>query len=181
MAETKARTQHNSPNSSVTANFTEKSAPAANGNGTAKKTPVSFDAAFLTSPIVSADDTAIKEAAQPKNKRSDAQLALDGVTPQIHKAWIDAGKPAAFAKIPTVSYPVDPAGVTKLKGMIRKAAEQNETRARFGSEVTVTPEMVTKSPKLTDAHLGLVLVTFGIVDRSKGKAEKPAETAKSPE
>jgi hypothetical protein len=150
-------------------------APASNGNGTAKKAPA-FDAAFLTSPIVSADDSAIKEAAQPKNKRSDAQLALDGVTPQIHKAWVDAGKPAAFAKIPTVSYPVAPEGVTKLKGMIRKAAEQNETRARFGSEVTVTPEIVAKSPKLTDAHLGLVLVTFGVMDKSKPKTDtKPAE------
>lgn len=171
MADTKAQTRPNAA---------QASAPESNGNGTPKKAPT-FDAAFLTSPIVSADDKTIKELSQPKNKRSDAQIALDGVTPQIHKAWVDAGKPAAFAKIPTVSYPVDPAGVTKLKGMIRKAAEINETRARFGAEVTVTPEMVAKSPKLTDAHLGLVLVTVGIVDRTKAKDEKPAETAKSPE
>lgn len=163
MADTKTQNRPSAP---------QASAPESNGNGAAKKAPA-FDAAFLTSPIVSADDKTIKELSQPKNKRSDAQVALDGVTPQIHKAWIDAGKPAAFAKIPTVSYPVAPEGVTKLKGMIRKAAELNETRARFGAEVTVTPEIIAKSAKLNDSHLGLVLVTFGIMDRSAGAKPKP--------
>jgi hypothetical protein len=160
MADTKTQNRPAAP---------QTDAPASNGNGTAARTPApTFDAAFLNAPVITADNKIIKEAAQPKNKRSEAQIALDGVTPQIHQAWVQAGKPAAFAKLPTVSYPVKPEGVTKLKGMIRKAADFNGTRPRFGSDVTITPEIVASSPKLNDSHVGLVLVTFGVMDKSAG-------------
>lgn len=150
-----------------------------NGNGSngAKAAPVTFSTDFLTSPVVTAGNDVIKAAAQPKNKRSEAQIALDGVTPQIHEAWVKAGKPAAFAKLPTVSYPVSPEGVTKLRGMIKKAAEWNKTRARFGSDVTITPEIVAASPNLNDSHLGLVLVTFGIMDPAGSKAAQTTDSA----
>src|ERR1700744_4800854 len=139
----------------------QKAPNAAQSNG--NETPAAsngFDAAFLSAPIVTAQAKTVKAAAQPKNKRSAAQLALDAVTPQIHEAWVKAGKPAAFAKLPTVSYPVDPEKATKLKGMIRKAAEIHGNRARFGQDVTITKDMISELPQLNDSHEGLTLVTF---------------------
>jgi hypothetical protein len=159
-----------STTSQKTQNDAQTNGAASNGNG------AGFDAAFLSAPIVTAQAKTVKAAAQPKNKRSAAQLALDAVTPQIHQAWVKAGKPAAFGKLPTVSYPVDPEKATKLKGMIRKAADINETRARFGQDVTITKDMIAELPQLNDSHEGLTLVTFGVMDKSKpAQTDKPAE------
>lgn len=151
---------------------TATNAAQTNGNGSG-----AFDAAFLSAPIVTAKAQTVKAAAQPKNKRSAAQLALDAVIPQIHQAWVSAGKPAAFAKLPTVSYPVDPDKATRLKGMIRKAAEIHGRRARFGADVTVTKDMIKELPQLTDKHEGLSLVTFGVMDKS-AKPEATPTAAK---
>jgi hypothetical protein len=148
----------------------ETNGAATNG---AKSAPVTFEASFLTAPLVTATNNTVKALAQPRNKRSAAQIALDGVTPQIHDAWVKAGKPAAFSKLPTVSYPVKPEGATKLRGMIRKAADFNKTRARFGEDIVITPELARDTAGLNEAHVGLVLVTFGIMDKSE-KSEKPA-------
>jgi hypothetical protein len=129
-------------------------------------TAPAITADFITSGLkVTANVPGVKTLAQPKNKRSEAQKALDGVVPQIHAAWVEAGKPSAFAKLPTVSYPVDPERSSNLHGMIRKAADLHGLRARFGQDVTVTPE-VAKALELNDAQIGSVLVTFAIMDKS---------------
>jgi hypothetical protein len=162
----------------------QSGAPATNGQTTPETTPAPFDVSFLSAPVVTAQATSVKTLAQPKNKRSEAQMALDKITPQVHKAWVDAGKPAAFLKLPTLSYPVDPERATKLKGMIRKAAEFNgdsgtPTRARFGADVTITPEIVADPAikGLTEAHVGLTLVTFGIMDKSQRATDENGSEA----
>lgn len=128
-----------------------------------------FEASFLSTPIVTAQNEAVKAAAQPKNKRSPAQLALDGIVPQIHEAWVKAGKPSAFGKLPTVSYPVAPEGAAKLRTMIRKAADVQEPqkmRARFGQDVTITPDMAVTMGLDPEADAGKTLVTFAIMDKA---------------
>lgn len=136
-----------------------------------------LDVDFINSGLtVTAGNDLVKKLAQPKNKRSDAQVALDEKVPEIHAAWVKAGKPSAFAKIPTVSYPVHPTRASNMHGMIRKAADFHGLRARFGQDVVITPE-VANALGLPDTQHGNVLVTFGIMDKSKSASngDAPAE------
>jgi hypothetical protein len=59
----------------------------------------------------------------PIRKRSEQQAAMDAVGKRAYQAWVDAGRPSAWGKVPSVTYFVPPERVEHYKYLIRRTAD----------------------------------------------------------
>jgi hypothetical protein len=118
-----------------------------------------FTSDFLSNPLQATEDEIVRAA--PTRERSEQQKAVDKVIPQLHAAWVAAGKPTNWTKMRRViaKYPVAPENAAALKYLIRRAADLHGLRAKFGSAVR------TKD--------GKEIVAFAIMDK------RPRETSKA--
>jgi hypothetical protein len=81
---------------------------------------------------------------QPTVERKPEQLAMDKVVERAHAAWVKAGRPSAWAKMPVVTYYLDPTHVEGYKYLIRRAADFHGIRPRFGTPTRVTRSLIGK-------------------------------------
>lgn len=113
------------------------------------KHDLDFGLDFLAAPQL-ASETEVRQTA-PQRERSEVQRTMDAVIPKAHAAWIQAGKPSQWGKLPVVTYRVPPEKVDGLKYLVRRAADFHGVRARFGSAAR-------------DAS-GMEIVAFAVMDK----------------
>ena len=101
----------------------------------------------------------LAKATVPVRKRNDFQLAMDQVAQDAYDRWIEKGRPTVWARMPVVTYFLDPEDVAERRKLIRKttAAVRPEegvsgVRIRFGKEAfTLTEEMAARIGRPDDA------------------------------
>ena len=141
--------------------------PATNGKGagrpkgaqTKRIDTSGLDLSLITAPLTVTAAESAEAAPTRERERSAEQRAMDAVIPRIHKAWNDAGSPAAWAKLPKAKYPVAPDKADALRYLIRKAGEFHGVRIRFGDS------------GVRDAN-GNELVIFAVVNKRPRTVKK---------
>jgi hypothetical protein len=121
-----------------------------------KKTP---DTSTVSLDGINAATLAIPDliaAAAPMRERKEQQKAMDKVAARAYAAWVKAGRPSVWNKMPVITYFLDEDDVPKYKFLIRRACAIVEpegdapgVRVRFGNEFTL-PE--TMAAKMKDAE-----------------------------
>jgi hypothetical protein len=114
-----------------------------------------------------------KQATTPTRVRRPKQLAMDTVAKQAYADWIAADRPMVWAKIPVITYFLDPDQVSDFRSLIKHACEivNPETegvtgvRARYGTEFVLSEKMATKIGKPDMA--GKTVLTWAAVDKRK--------------
>jgi hypothetical protein len=133
--------------------------------------------------------TLLVRATAPQRVRSEQQIAMDTVAQRAYNAWVARGRPAAWGKLPSVTYFLDPDEVDHWKYLIRRATELIDpapfkdkdgndvvapgVRWRFGTAVTLTPELADKIGRPEDA--GKTILAWAAVDKRGFAAEPEAE------
>jgi hypothetical protein len=116
----------------------------------------------------------------PARARDERQQAIDGVVAKLHADWTAKGKPAAWDKMPKVSYPVTPAAAGDLRKAINRAAEFHGIAVRFGTPVPVVREV--PNPRRSEpgqpatVKANLTMVVFAAKDK---RPRKPSTAATS--
>jgi hypothetical protein len=135
-----------------------------------------IDAGFLGAPETVPAELEAKAA--PARARDERQRAIDGVVGKLHADWVAKGKPAAWDKMPKVSYPVTPAAVGDLRKAISRAADFHGIAVRFGTPVPVVREI--PNPRRAEngqpptVKANLTMVTFAAKDKRERKPSTPA-------
>ena len=107
---------------------------------------------------------AVVAAAAPRQERSEQQQAMDKVVVRAHDAWVKAGRPAAWNKMPVVTYYLDPTHVEGFRYLIRRACDFADLAAKFGHPMTVTRELA-QSAGLPADHVGREVLAFAVKDK----------------
>ena len=113
------------------------------------------------------------EATVPVRKRNALQKAMDEIAQTAYQAWIDAGRPTVWAKMPVITYFLSPEQVPEWRKMIRKACDfvtpeegAPGVRVRFGKEAFVlSEEMAANIGKPEEA--GKTVLSWGAVNKRK--------------
>lgn len=113
------------------------------------------------------------EATTPVRKRGSLQIAMDKVAVRAYAAWVERDRPSVWAKLPVITYYLDPEQVPEWRKMIRKACEfvtpqgdASGVRARFGkSEFVLTEEQAAKIGRPDDA--GKTVLSWAAIDKRK--------------
>lgn len=118
----------------------------------------------------------------PQRKRNDKQRAMDAIAVRSYAAWVERGRPSVWAKLPVITYYLDPDKVADRRKLIRKACEAVKpqpytrddgerieptgVRVRFGAEEFVlTDEKAAKIGRPDDA--GKTVLSWVAVDKRK--------------
>lgn len=127
----------------------------------------------------------VRDLAAPKLERKPEQLAMDKVAERAHEAWVKAGRPAAWPKMPVITYYLNPTHVEAYKYLIRRACDFHGTRPRFGSPARVSESLAAKigHPDYTGREILAWAVldkrpkTSPKVDGDKSKTDAPTPPA----
>lgn len=130
-------------------------------------------------------------ATAPQRVRTDQQLAMDAVALRAYRAWVSKNRPAAWGRLPAVTYFLNPDEVDHWKYLIRRACEIIEpvpfadkdgnevsapgVRVRFGTTVTLTPELAEKIGRPDDE--GKTILSWAAVDKRGVAKDEDASQA----
>lgn len=148
----------------------------ANGEATATKTRSKApDVSTVTLDAINGATLAPQElvvAAAPMRERNDQQKAMDAVAVKAYEAWIKAGRPSIWAKVPVVTYFLEEADVPKYKYLIRRACAIVEpaegspgVRVRFGNEFTLSEQMANRPEINRPDDAGKIVLAWAAVDK----------------
>jgi hypothetical protein len=121
----------------------------------------------------------VRTLAQPKLERKPEQIAMDKVAERAHEAWVKAGCPGAWDKMPVITYYLDPTHVEGFKYLIRRATDFHGTRPRFGSPARVTKkliaEMTAAGTPIPPEYEGREILAWAVLDK-RPRPTKPTTT-----
>ena len=144
------------------------SKPAENKPAENKPVENNVTSSFISQPIMLDIEPELVKASAPRNARSEEQKAMDAVVSNLHKKWAAEGKSTTWstlaAKKCVATYIVEPSDVTKIRQLVNRATALHSVRARYGTDVTVTPAMLSKYG-MPDNYLGRTVVSFAIMDK----------------
>lgn len=109
----------------------------------------------------------------PARARDEKQQAIDNVVKALHEAWVAAGSPAAWEKMPKKSYTVPASQVEGVKRSISRAADFHQVAAKFGTPLPVVREV--RNPKYGQENqpetikARLVMIPFAAKDKRERK------------
>lgn len=140
------------------------------------------DVSTISADAINAASLAIPEmvaAAEPERKRPEQQVVMDAVATKAYAAWVKAGRPAAWGKMPVVTYFLDEADLPKWRYLIRRACDvvkpegtATGVRVLFGNEFTLSEGMAKKIDK--PEAVGKTVLAWAAIDkRAPNKATKP--------
>lgn len=118
----------------------------------------------------------VRTAAAPKLERKPEQMAMDKVAARAHAAWVTAGRPAAWEKMPVITYYLDPTHVEGFKYLIRRAVDFHGTRARFGSPARVTKKLINEAGLQADFE-GREILAWAVLDKRPRTSKDEAKPA----
>lgn len=118
----------------------------------------------------------------PTRKRGDLQRAIDAIALRTYEAWIEKGRPSVWAKLPVITYYLDPEKVAERRKLIRKSPqvvraqpyrrddgeyiEPTGVRIRWGADdLVLTHEKAEKIGRPDDA--GKTVLSWCVVDKRK--------------
>jgi hypothetical protein len=110
----------------------------------------------------------------PARARDEKQQTMDRLVADLHKAWTDAGSPAAWDKMPKKSYAVPASTVDGLKKLINRAADYHGIAVRFGTPVPTVRQV--RNPRFGQenqpptVNAQLVLISFAAKDKRERKS-----------
>jgi hypothetical protein len=119
-----------------------------------------------------------RAATTPVRNRKAVQLAMDAVAEQAYSDWADADRPSTWARMPVITYFLDPADVAEYRKLIRRACdivtpqpyekdgttvEPSGVRVRFGKEFVLTEKMAAKIGKPDEA--GKTVLAWAAIDK----------------
>jgi hypothetical protein len=156
---------------------------------TSKITAEAINAAALAVPDLVA-------ASAPTRERSAEQKVMDEVAKRAYRAWVDAGRPSLWQKIPVITYFLNEDEVRGYQYLIRRACaiveadttgitDENKkptgVRVRFGNQFTLSEDMAKKiqvpgrdevgAPELA----GKIVLAWAAIDKRphESDGEKP--------
>lgn len=149
---------------------TQEGTPDAEATPARRKVP---DTSGLTVEAINAATLAFPDlvaASAPVRERSEQQKWMDAVAVKAYEAWVTAGKPSMWQKIPVITYFVSDDDLPKYKYLIRRACSIVEpagdspgVRVRFGNEFTLSEAMATKMERPDLA--GTTVLAWAAVDK----------------
>jgi hypothetical protein len=157
------------------------------------------DTSKITADAINAAALAIPDlvaASAPIRERSAEQKVMDEVAKRAYRAWVDAGRPTLWQKIPVVTYFLNEDEVRGYQYLIRRACaivdadttgitdekkKPTGVRVRFGNQFTLSEEMAKKvkvpgrdevgAPELA----GKIVLAWAAIDKRphESDGEKP--------
>jgi hypothetical protein len=118
----------------------------------------------------------IRTAAAPKIERKPEQMAMDKVAARAHASWVGAGRPAAWEKMPVITYFLDPTQVEGYKYLIRRAVDFHGTRVRFGAPARVTKKLIHEAG-LQPEFEGREILAWAVLDKRPRTVKDEAKPA----
>jgi hypothetical protein len=122
-----------------------------------------------------------QQATTPVRNRKPVQLAMDKVAEQAYADWVTAERPSTWARMPVITYFLDPTEVPEYRKLIRRACEivtpdgdASGVRARFGKEFVLSDKMAAKIEKPEAA--GKTVLAWAAIDKRKVQSTNGAST-----
>lgn len=164
------------PDTPATDTDAEKAAAKAAAEEADKKAIEAIQGFSVASPDLAAATT-------PVRNRKERQKAMDAVAVQAYADWTEAGRPTIWAKMPVITYFLEPEEVSDYRTLIRKACEMvtptdytgddGETvspsgvRARYGNPFPLTEALARKAGITEEWKIGKTVLSWAAVDKRK--------------